>query len=103
MISGLLFGMFLPGFFISLIFFKEAKWLERILLSITYSIMITIAIAIGLGYNEAVKNITGGITSFNLWKWELIITSILALITIIMYRKNIPTLVQSLKNVKKRI
>lgn len=106
MISGLVFGMFLPGFFITWIFFREVKWLERVSLSVAYSIMITITIAISLGYNENVKNITGGITSGNLWVWELIITGILGLIAYIIHRKKIPGLIKSgmeiIKNVKKR-
>jgi len=89
MISGLLFAMFLPGYFITQIFFREVKLLERMLLSISYSIMITIGVAISLGYNENVKNITGGITSFNLWLWELIITSILGAVLLVINRKNI--------------
>jgi len=97
MISGLIFALFLPGFLITLIFFREVKILERILLSIAYSIMITIAIAICLGYNEQVKNITGGINSFNMWKWELIITFCLAAITLFIYRKKIPSLLKYIK------
>jgi len=89
MISGFIFAMFLPGFFLTLIFFKEVKLLERMLLSITFSIMITIALAIMLGYNENVKNITGGITAANLWKWQLWITGILGFIVLIMFWKNI--------------
>jgi hypothetical protein len=89
MISGFLFAMFLPGFFLTLIFFREVKMLEKMLLSITFSIMLTIGLAIMRGYNENVKNITGGITAANLWNWELWITGILALIAIIAYWKEI--------------
>ena len=99
MISGLILGMFAPGFFITLLFFREVKILERMLLSIAYSIMITIALAISLGYNENVKNITGGITSPNMLRWEFLITAILGVICLIVYRKEIKIWC---KNAKKR-
>jgi uncharacterized membrane protein len=89
MISGFIFALFLTGLLLTLIFFKEVKILERMLLSITFSIMLTIALAIMLGYNEEVKNITGGITAANLWKWELAITGILSLVALIVNWKKI--------------
>lgn len=86
-ISGLLLALFLPGFCITLLFFREANFLERVMLSITFSIMIAIAIGIALGYNKEVKNMTGGITPANVWKWELAITSaLLGLVLIINWR-----------------
>ena len=79
-IFGFLFALFLPGFFITLIFFREVKFLERLLLSITFSIMLAIAIGIGLGYDRNVAQVTGGITPYNVWRLELAITGVLALV-----------------------
>ena len=86
-IIGILLAMFLPGFFITLIFFREIKMFERILLSIAFSIMLSVALGISLGYNENVKNITGGITKANVWKWELMITAVLGLLALVVHRK----------------
>lgn len=95
-IFGILFGMFIPGYLITLIFFREVKIIERMLLSITFSIAITIAISIGLGYNENVKNITGGIAPTTVWIWELLITAILFLIAVIVNRKEIPDMINKI-------
>ena len=88
-IFGFLFALYLPGFFITMLFFRESKRLEKIVLSITFSIMIAMAIGIILGYNENVKNITGGINSYNVWKLELGVTALLLLATLIVYHKNL--------------
>jgi len=105
---GLLFALFLPGFFITYIFFREVKLLERIVLSITFSIMIAVAIGISLGYNENVKNITGGINPQNVWLWELVVTSVLGLLAWFINRKQInlkraKDFVQGLKSITKKI
>src|SRR3989338_3695637 len=88
-VIGLIFTLFLPGYFLTLIFFREVKALERIVLSITFSIMIAVFIGIFLGYNEDVKNFTGGINKFNVWLWELIVTFVLGLIALIINRKQV--------------
>ena len=76
-IIGALFALFIPGYLVTLIFFKELKLLQKIALAITFSIMIDVAIGIFLGYNENMKNITGGVTSGNVWFYSLIVTSFL--------------------------
>lgn len=76
-IIGLLFALFIPGYLVTLIFFKELKLLQKIALAITFSIMIDVAIGIFLGYNENMKNITGGVTSGNVWFYSLIVTGFL--------------------------
>lgn len=88
-ILGLLFALFLPGLFVTLIFFRELKLLERVILSITFSIMISVAIGISLGYDADVAHITGGITSFNVWKWELITTSVFGFLALAVNRKRL--------------
>ncbi len=79
--------MFVPGFFITLIFFRDIETFERIILSITFSIILSVVLGISLGYNENVKNITGGITKANVWKWELIITAVFGLLALVVNRK----------------
>ena len=88
-IAGLSFALFLPGFLLTLIFFKEYRLLERIMLSIAFSIMISIAIGIILGYNQNVKNITGGISQSNAWRIEIILTLLLLFVAIIINIKKI--------------
>ena len=88
-IAGFLFALFLPGFFVTTLFFRNAKWLERIALSISFSVMVALAIGLSLGYNEATKIATGGINPYNVWKWELIVTGALIAINLIVYRKNL--------------
>lgn len=97
-ILGLLLALFIPGYFITLIFFREVNALERIMLSITFSIMISIAIGISLGYNRNVKEITGGINPYNVWKWELIVTSILLVAVLFLHREKLkPSFIIGLK------
>ena len=74
---GSLLALFIPGYLLTLIFFKELNLLEKIALAITFSIMIDVSIAIFLGYNETMKELTGGITSENVWFYSLIVTGFL--------------------------
>jgi len=76
-IVGLLISLFIPGFLVSLIFFKELEIIEKVGLGFVFSICIDIIIGLFLGYNESMKNFTGGITSFNLWIYLGTITIIL--------------------------
>ena len=88
-IIGLLLALFIPGFLITLIFFREVNLLERLMLGITFSIMISIAIGISLGYNKEVKEFTGGINPANVWLWELIVTSVLLAIVLFIHRQKL--------------
>ena len=93
-LAGLAFALFLPGFLLALIFFRKSGMLEKIMLGTSFSIMLTIAIGIFLGYNKKAYEITGGINPKNVWIAELSITALLAIIVLIMYRKNL-----SIKNI----
>ncbi|MGV8086560.1 MAG: DUF1616 domain-containing protein [Candidatus Woesearchaeota archaeon] len=75
--TGLILALFLPGYLIARIFFKELDELEKVALGFVLSIAIDIALGLFLGYNETMKNITGGITAFNLWLYLGSITIIL--------------------------
>ena len=97
---GLMFALFIPGFFITLIFFREVNWLERVMLSITFSIMLSVAIGISLGYNKEVKGFTGGIIPSNVWMWELIVTSALLAVVLIIHRQELKP--EYVLNLKKR-
>ena len=66
-IFGLPLALFIPGYLIARIFFKELEELEKIALGFVLSIALDIIVGLFLGYNETMKNITGGITAFNLW------------------------------------
>ncbi len=95
-------ALFMPGFLITLIFFKETKLLERILLSVAFSIMISIIIGISLGYNQNVKELTGGINSLNVWRIELVLNAFLIFVVLVIYKdririKNIAKIIQLLK------
>jgi hypothetical protein len=55
------------------------------LLALAFILSISLDIFIGLflGYNETMKNITGGITAFNLWLYLLAATAIAAIIYLV--------------------
>lgn len=76
-IIGTLFALFIPGYLLVLIFFKELKPLQKMALAITFSIMVDVAIGIFLGYNENMKNLTGGVTAENIWFYSLIVSAFL--------------------------
>jgi uncharacterized membrane protein len=99
-IIGMLFALFVPGFLITLVFFREVGVLERIMLSITFSIMLSIAIGISLGYDKNVKEFTGGINPKNVWMWELINTSVLLIVVVFLHRKKITR--SNIMNLRKR-
>ena len=84
-VIGIPVALFIPGWLIVSIFFRELKILEKIAFSIAFSIMLDIAIAIFFGYNEAQALRTGGLTFTNIVYAELIIMFILALILIIIF------------------
>jgi len=76
-IIGLPLALFIPGYLLTRIFFKELEELEKVALGFVLSIAIDIALGLFLGYNEYMKNLTGGITAFNLWLYLGSITIIL--------------------------
>jgi uncharacterized membrane protein len=78
-IVGLPLALFLPGYLIARLFFKELEELEKVALGFVLSIAIDIALGLFLGYNEYMKNLTGGITAFNLWMYLSSITIILVI------------------------
>ncbi|MBD3203200.1 hypothetical protein GF327_02820 [Candidatus Woesearchaeota archaeon] len=82
-----LFSLFIPGFIIVYIFFEEFTLLEKISFSVAFSIMIDIAIAIILGYNKDIANLTGGLTFASIIKAEIIVIMILGIIYLIKYIK----------------
>jgi len=82
-IIGLAFALFVPGFLLTKILFKEQEILETIAFSIAFSIGIDIFLGLFLGANETMYLLTGGITELNLWFYLLIITSILAVVLVL--------------------
>lgn len=82
-IIGLAFGLFIPGFVLTHILFKQQELLERIALSIGLSIAIDVFTGLFLGANKTMKDITGGITEANVWFYLTAVTAILLLILFI--------------------
>ena len=79
---GLLFGLFIPGFLLTLILFKKIDLLERIALSIGLSIAVDVFVGLFLGANQTMKEITGGITEFGVWLYLIAVSIIFILIYI---------------------
>ena len=79
-ILGLSFGLFIPGFLLTKILFKDQDPLEMVSFSVAFSITIDIFLGLFLGANETMASITGGITEFNIWYYLVIITVILGFI-----------------------
>lgn len=86
-IVGLALALFIPGYLIARIFFKELSELEKVALAFVLSISIDIFLGLFLGYNETMKNITGGITAFNIWIYLTLITLILLIIYLLTMNK----------------
>ena len=81
-------ALFLTGFLITGIFFREFKGLEKIAFSIAFSIIADVAIAIFLGYDEAQAARTGGLNFMNIAKVEAIAIAVLFCTWIFVNRKN---------------
>jgi uncharacterized membrane protein len=67
MIFGFMLSLFVPGYLLARIFFNDAEPLEKIGLGFVLSIVLDVALGLLLGYNQAVRDITGGITALNMW------------------------------------
>jgi len=74
---GFLLLFFLPGFLITLVAFKTITLLERICLSVVLSLGIAILIGLFLGGSSSLIGLTGGITEFNVWFYQGLVTTIL--------------------------
>jgi uncharacterized membrane protein len=79
-VVGLPLALFIPGYLIARIFFKELEELEKVALGFVLSIAVDIAVGLFLGYNEYMKNLTGGITALNLWLYLGTLTIILVIV-----------------------
>lgn len=88
-IFGLALALFIPGYLMARIFFKELSELEKVALGFVLSISLDIFLGLLLGYNETMKNITGGITALNLWVYLSLITLVLLLVYIITNKEEV--------------
>lgn len=79
-IIGLSFGLFIPGYLLTLILFKKIDILERIALAIGLSISIDVLVGLFLGANKTMKEITGGITEFNVWFYLIFVSLALGVV-----------------------
>ena len=82
-IIGLAFGLFIPGFLLTLILFKKIDLLERIALAIGLSIAIDVLVGLFLGANKTMKDITGGITELNVWLYLVFVSVVFGFIYVI--------------------
>lgn len=85
-VFGLAFALFIPGYLLALIFFKELSNLEKVALGFVFSICIDVFLGLFLGANETMKNITGGITAGNIWLGLLIISGLLFFVYMLRFR-----------------
>jgi len=86
-ILGLAIGLVIPGLLLTFILFKEMDILERIALSVALSIAIDIFVGLFLGANKTMKDITGGITEFNVWFYLLVVCVILGFVLVLKMSK----------------
>ncbi len=82
-ILGLAFGLFIPGYLLTRLIFKDQEILETIAFSVAFSITIDIFLGLFLGANEIMANITGGITEFNVWYYLILISIFLGFILVL--------------------
>ena len=78
-IVGFPLALFIPGYLLARIFFNELQELEKVALGFVLSIALDIFLGLFLGYNEYMKDMTGGITAFNLWIYLGSITVVLVI------------------------
>ena len=67
---GFLFVLVVPGFLLTMIFFKDEPLLEKIALVVLMSIGFTTALGVILGFNEFTYRITGGLSRMNVWVYS---------------------------------
>jgi uncharacterized membrane protein len=91
-VFGLILTLFLPGYLIARTFFKELSGLEKVAIAFVLSISIDIFLGLFLGYNEKMKDLTGGITASNLWLHLTLITLILFVIYAIRQKDEVDSL-----------
>ena len=89
LIFALVLVLFLPGFFLTLIFFKKLDLIKLILFSFSFSIIIDVLLAFFLGGTKFLKNMTGGYTSLNIFGSLLFISTLLAVVYFLSRGKNV--------------
>jgi uncharacterized membrane protein len=94
---GLFIALFFPGYLIARIFFNEIPELEKIALAFVLSIVLDILVGLFLGYNQTMKDLTGGITTLNLWIYLGSITIALVCVYVIVRKDEIDRLLHHLQ------
>jgi uncharacterized membrane protein len=105
-VLGLLFFGFVPGFLVVKLWFDHEEFLEQALLSVVFSIMISIAVGIFFGYDRAQADRFGGFTPENVWLGVVAVTSALLVLFIIKQvfaRKSMKLASQTIKKDKNPI
>lgn len=101
-ILGLLLALFIPGYLLARIFFKDLSELEKVALAFVLSIALDIFLGLFLGYNEQMKNLTGGITEWNLWIYLSSMTGFLLVVYALVNRKEISDIIWKQKEFRIR-
>jgi uncharacterized membrane protein len=87
-VLGLLLGLFIPGLILVMVFFRELNLLEKLSLAVVFSMMISISIAVYLGYNAEQAAITGGLVFENIIRLQVMVVAILSILYMLMFMKN---------------
>ena len=80
---GLVFALFIPGYFVTKLIFDRLSWVETLAFSVAFSIAINIVLGLFLGANKTMADLTGGISSINIWFYLLGIVFILIFILLV--------------------
>ena len=88
-ILGLLFIFVIPGFLLTQIIFPKEKELEKIVLTVLLSISFYIVLGFVLGFNEFTYKLTGGLSSFNVWLYSIILNIILLIVFLLKHWKKL--------------
>jgi uncharacterized membrane protein len=80
-VLGILFAFFVPGFLITMLFFEDEPWHIKALFSIVISICFTVFLGLLLGFNETMKNVTGGLAKT--WLYMLLFCGLLVFMNIV--------------------
>ncbi|MBN2566881.1 hypothetical protein JXB02_02220 [Candidatus Woesearchaeota archaeon] len=85
LVFGILFALLVPGYLVVMIFFRWVGPIQKVALAMLISVIMTTLIGIFLGYNRERASVTGGITTANVWKVQLVISAILLVVVLILY------------------
>lgn len=74
------FVLFIPGYLLSLLLFKDVDVFERVAISVVLSIFVDVFVGLFFGATKYNKMITGGITVFNIIAGLIVVSAAFCLI-----------------------